>query len=305
MTPAPLAVSTGAFAEQAAAMRTYVEGLQAQICTAVEALEPTARFRSDHWTREGGGGGHTRVLERGAVFEKGAVNSSAVYGELTESFAQKLPGDGRHFFAAGVSLILHPQNPFAPTVHANYRFICHGQKAWVGGGGDLTPHYLFDEDARHFHQVHRAACERIGPGLYERFKQRCDEYFFLKHRGETRGVGGLFFEDPAGLDLTAQQALARSCGDAFVEAYLPIVQRRKDLPFGPEHKRWQELRRGRYVEFNLLYDRGTLFGLETNGRVESILVSMPPVVRFDYDVQPPGPEEARLIEVLRAPRSWA
>jgi coproporphyrinogen III oxidase len=284
-------------------MCAFIEGLQDDICVALEKLDGGS-FREDPWTRPGGGGGRTRVLEEGAIFEKAAVNTSVVHGELEDAFAKRLPGDGRAFFAAGVSLIVHPRNPLAPTAHANFRFIVHGQKAWFGGGSDLTPHYLFDEDARHFHQTFKDACDRHDPAYYPRFKKACDAYFWLKHRGESRGVGGLFFEDMGG-DLEREFAFVKDCGRAFLPAYVPIIERRKDAPHTDAQRRWQELRRGRYVEFNLLYDRGTVFGLETGGRVESILVSLPPLVQWAYDIQPlPGSEEARLLDVLRHPRAW-
>lgn len=285
-------------------MQAFVEALQDTICRAVEAEDGEGRFREDRWERPGGGGGRTRVLAGGRCFEKGGVNVSYVWGELEEGFAQKLGGDGKDFFATGVSLILHPQSPLVPTVHANFRFIQQGQKAWFGGGTDLTPHYLFDEDAQHFHRTLQAVCERHEPGSYLRFKQACDAYFFLPHRGEARGVGGIFFED-TGREPEAEFAFVQDCAQAFLEAYLPIVRRRKGLPFTEAQRRWAEVRRGRYVEFNLVYDRGTLFGLKTNGRVESILVSLPPAVRWVYDLEPvPGSEEARLLEVLRHPRAW-
>ena len=287
-----------------ARMQAFVEGLQQDICRAVEVEDGSGHFGDDRWERPGGGGGRTRVLEEGSVFEKGGVNVSGVWGELNEAFARRLGGDGRDFFATGVSLILHPRSPLVPTVHANFRFIQHGTKAWFGGGADLTPHYLFDEDARHFHRTLREVCERHEVNSYQRFKQACDRYFWLHHREEARGVGGIFFED-TGRDLENEFAFVQDCARAFVPAYLPIVARRKALPYTDAQRSWAELRRGRYVEFNLVHDRGTLFGLQTQGRVESILVSMPPRVRWAYDVQPaPGSEEARLVEVLRNPQDW-
>jgi coproporphyrinogen III oxidase len=211
----------------------------------------------------------------------------------------------RAFFAAGISLIVHPRSPLVPTMHANVRYIVQGGKAWFGGGADLTPYYLFEEDARHFHATLRAACDAHDPAYYPAFKRRCDEYFFLRHRGEARGVGGIFFEDLGG-DLAKEFALVESVGRAIAPAYAPVVERRKAAPWTDAQRAWQEIRRGRYVEFNLLYDRGTAFGLETRGRTESILVSMPPRVRWVYAHEPaPGSEEARLVEVLRAPREWA
>jgi len=285
-------------------MQRFVQGLQDEICRALEQVDGKARFREDPWTREGGGGGRSRVMEEGAVFEKAGVNFSAVHGELSDTFAKRLQGEGNTFFATGVSLVLHPRNPMVPTTHANYRFIVQGPKAWFGGGADLTPYYLFDEDARHFHQTLKAACDRHDASYYPRFKKTCDEYFWLKHRDEARGVGGIFFENIGG-DLERELALVQDCGRAFLPAYLPIVAARKDLPYSPEQRTWQEIRRGRYVEFNLVHDRGTVFGLETRGRTESILMSLPPLVRWVYDHHPaPGSEEARLVEVLRKPREW-
>jgi coproporphyrinogen III oxidase len=288
-----------------ARMEAYVQTLQDEICTALERVEGGTRFREDAWKREGGGGGRTRILEEGAVFEKGGVNTSTVFGELDEQFAKRLQGQGRTFWACGISLVLHPRNPLVPTVHANFRFIVQGAKAWVGGGADLTPYYLFEEDAAHFHRTLKAACDRHDPSYYPAFKEACDRYFFLKHRGETRGVGGIFFEDLK-TDLERELAFLEDAGKAFLPAYLPIVERRKDSDYTPAMREWQEVRRGRYVEFNLLYDRGTVFGLETRGRTESILMSLPPRVSWRYDHQPGlGTPEAQLVDVLRSPRDWA
>ena len=285
-------------------MTEHIGDLQRSICAAIEAEDGGARFREDVWDRPGGGGGRTRVLEGGTVFEKAGVNVSSVWGELEEQFAKRLQGEGRSFFAAGLSLILHPRNPRVPTVHANWRFIQQGGKAWFGGGADLTPYYLYEEDAVHFHRVLREVCERHEPGSYARYKVDCDRYFWIAHRDEARGVGGIFFEN-TGRSLEQEFAFVQDCGRAFLPAYLPIVQRRRDLPYSAEHRRWQLQRRGRYVEFNLVYDRGTVFGLQTRGRTESILVSMPPEVAWAYDVQPePGSEEAKLLAVLRDPRAW-
>lgn len=285
-------------------MSAWTEALQDRICQALEKLDGKARFREDAWTRAGGGGGKTRVLEGGAVLEKAGVNTSTVFGELEEAFARKLQGEGRTFFATGISLVLHPLNPWVPTVHANFRFIQQGGQAWFGGGADLTPYYLVEEDAQHFHRTLKAACDRHGSGLYPKFKKHCDDYFFLPHREERRGIGGLFFENMGG-DLESEFALVKELGESFLPAYLPLAERRCQQPYGAAQRTWQEIRRGRYVEFNLLYDRGTVFGLETKGRTESILMSLPPVVRWNYDARPaPGSEEARLVEVLRQPREW-
>src|SRR6516162_5463924 len=246
-------------------MTEHIGDLQRSICAAIEAEDGGARFREDVWERPGGGGGRTRVLEGGTVFEKAGVNVSSVWGELEEQFAKRLQGEGRSFFAAGLSLILHPRNPRVPTVHANWRFIQQGGKAWFGGGADLTPCYLYEEDAVHFHRALKEVCDRHDPRYYERFKQACDQYFYLKHRGECRGIGGLFFEDMGG-DLDKEFGFVQDCGRAFLPSYLPIIERRRVLGFTPAQRHWQEIRRGRYVEFNLLYDRGTVFGLETGGR---------------------------------------
>jgi coproporphyrinogen III oxidase len=285
-------------------MHAWVTSLQDEICAALERLDGKGRFREDRWTREGGGGGASRVLEDGEVFEKAGVNVSNVYGELEEQFARKLQGEGRHFHAVGISLVLHPKNPHAPTTHANFRHIVQGGKQWFGGGADLTPYYLYEDDARHFHATFKAACDRHDPAYYPKFKKTCDGYFFLRHRGETRGVGGIFFENMGG-DLARELDFVKDVGRAFVPAYLPIVERRMATPYTEAQRAWQEIRRGRYVEFNLLYDRGTVFGLETRGRTESILMSLPPRVRWVYDHHAAaGSEEAKLVAVLEAPREW-
>jgi coproporphyrinogen III oxidase len=283
----------------------YLSGLQDRICAALERADGGTTFREDAWTRPGGGGGRTRVIADGAVFEKGGVNYSAVHGELSPEFARQLPGDGSQFSAVGVSLVLHPRSPLVPTVHANFRAITHGAKAWFGGGGDLTPYYPFKEDVIHFHTLWKRACD-AHPAVadYARMKKECDEYFFLKHRNEPRGIGGIFFDY---MDATeAAFDFVRTAGDAFLDAYLPIVERRKGLAYTSEQRLFQEYRRGRYVEFNLVYDRGTLFGFKTNGRTESILMSLPPVVRFIYNYHPaPGSPEAELTEFWLAPKDWA
>jgi coproporphyrinogen III oxidase len=286
-------------------MRALVESLQDEICRALEEVDGNGRFREDAWDRPGGGGGRSRILEEGAVFEKAGVNVSVVHGELSEEFAKRIPGDGPAFSATGISLVLHPRSPLVPTTHANFRYLEHGSRAWFGGGSDLTPYYLFDEDAAHFHRTFKEACDRHGADRYPRLKKWCDEYFFIRHRGESRGVGGVFFDYLEG-DLEREFLFVQEVARAFLPAYLPIVDRRRSLPYTPEERAWQEIRRGRYVEFNLVYDRGTTFGLETQGRTESILMSLPPRVRWVYDHQPaPGSEEARLVDVLRTPREWA
>jgi coproporphyrinogen III oxidase len=282
----------------------YFRDLQDRIVAALEAIDG-ARFREDSWQREGGGGGRSRVLADGGVFEKAGVNFSDVHGEMSEEFAKQVPGEGRDFTACGVSLVLHPRSPMIPTVHANFRFLTKGERQWFGGGADLTPYYPYREDVIHFHRVLRGACVRHAPLIeYDRLKKWCDDYFYLPHRGEPRGVGGLFFDHLEGDERLF--AFVRDCGDAFLDAYLPIVERRKNEPYTERERLFQEYRRGRYVEFNLIYDRGTLFGLKTGGRTESILMSLPPVVRWRYDYRPePGTREAELYEVYLKPRDWA
>ena len=280
--------------------------LQDTVCAGLEGLDGRRRFQEDAWQRPGGGGGRSRVLSDGGVFEKAGVNFSEVHGEMSEDFARQVPGEGREFTATGVSLVLHPASPLVPTVHANFRFLTKGARQWFGGGADLTPYYPYREDVIHYHRAWKRVCERHGPPVdYRRFKQWCDEYFYLPHRGEARGVGGIFFDYLEG-DFDRLLAFVRDCGHAFLDAYLPIARRRKDEPYTPEQRAFQEYRRGRYVEFNLLYDRGTVFGLKTGGRVESILMSLPPRVRWVYDYRPaPGSREAELTEDYLKPRDWA
>jgi len=282
----------------------YFGVLQNRICAGLENLEGVAKFREDLWQREGGGGGRTRIMTGGAVFEKAGVNFSDVHGELLKEFAQQIPGEGRKFTATGVSLVLHPQNPMVPAVHANFRFLTKGTKEWFGGGSDLTPYYPHREDVIHFHQVWKGVCDRH-PGVadYSRFKKSCDDYFFLPHRGEARGVGGIFFDYLEG-NRENTFAFVRDCGDSFLCAYLPIAKKRMGQAYSHHQKTFQEYRRARYAEFNLLYDRGTIFGLKTGGRIESILMSLPPVVRWEYDYRDePGSPEAELHEFLK-PQDW-
>ena len=291
----------------------FFQELQTDICAALADTDGASTFGADAWQRPGGGGGVARVLEGGAVFEKAGVNWSSVEGELPAELADHMPGQGRTFRAAGISLVIHPRSPLVPTTHANFRCLTKGDALWFGGGADLTPYYLYAEDAIHFHQTLADACD-AHPGVadYDRFKAWCDDYFFLPHRQETRGVGGVFFDYlgakpqkdeplPASEDVFA---FVQAIGRAFVSAYRPIVERRNVEPYGDLERTWQLRRRGRYVEFNLIYDRGTLFGLKTNGRVESILMSLPPQVRWDYDVMAtPGSREAELLSHLR-PIDW-
>jgi coproporphyrinogen III oxidase len=280
----------------------YAAELQERITARLEELDGGS-FREDRWERPGGGGGRTRVLAGGGLFEKAGVNFSEVHGELSEEFAAQLPGEGTAFYATGVSLVLHPQNPRVPAVHMNLRYVEKGGRSWFGGGADLTPSSLVEEDAVHFHAVLREACDRHDAAHYPRFKKWCDEYFFLPHRGETRGIGGIFFDY---LEATpANFAFWREVGNAFLPAYVPIAERRRNEPYGEAERLHQLRRRGRYAEFNLLYDRGTVFGLRTGGRTESILISLPPLTRWDYDASPPpGSPEARLQAVLKTPRDW-
>ena len=294
----------------------YIHGLQDRICQKLEDEDGSARFSEDEWHRPEGGGGKTRVIKNGSVFEKGGVNTSVVSGEVTEAMRNMLKIGGEKWFACGLSLVLHPLNPFVPTVHCNYRmFELYDKKdnlldRWFGGGTDLTPYYLFDDDARHFHQTYKKTCDLFDPALYPLFKKHCDDYFVNTHRdGERRGIGGIFYDYQRADEKKSARFwinFGKGCGDAFIQSYLPIVNRRKNIPFNKEHRYWQEIRRGRYTEFNLVHDRGTLFGLKTNGRTESILMSLPPTVRFEYNHQPvPGSEEHRLLQVCLQPRSWA
>lgn len=287
----------------------FFQELQTDICGALAEADGGKGFSADAWQRPGGGGGVARVLESGALFEKAGVNWSSVDGELPPELADHMPGQGAAFRASGVSLVLHPRSPMVPTTHANFRCLTKGDALWFGGGADLTPYYLEREDAVHFHQTLADVCDRHRPiGDYDRFKAWCDDYFFLPHRNETRGVGGIFFDYLGAkgdvYEPEAMFAFVQDIARAFVSAYLPIAARRQTEPYGDLERAWQLRRRGRYVEFNLIYDRGTLFGLKTNGRVESILMSLPPQVRWDYDVSAtPGSREAELVSHLR-PIDW-
>ncbi|WP_445383467.1 oxygen-dependent coproporphyrinogen oxidase [Robiginitalea sp. IMCC43444] len=292
----------------------YIQQLQDQICSALEAEDGKARFKEDLWQREAGGGGRTRVIEDGAVFEKGGVNISAVHGPLPESMQAYFKVGKVDFYACGLSLVLHPKSPMVPTVHANWRYFemydANGNVVdqWFGGGQDLTPYYLFEEDARHFHAVCKQACDKHHPEFYPEYKKKCDEYFWNHHRAEARGVGGLFFDYCRATDSFSMDnwyEFVTEVGDSFLNAYLPVVKRRKEFPYTEQQLDWQQIRRGRYVEFNLVHDKGTLFGLKTGGRIESILMSLPPQVQWKYDYTPEaGSPEAELVTVLKNPREW-
>ena len=285
----------------------YFKSLQDEISNTLSKIQGLP-YRQDIWKREEGGGGDTRIFLDGDFLEKGGVNFSEVYGKFTPEFAEKIPyGEGLDFYATGISLVLHPKNPFVPTVHANFRYLKRGSAAWYGGGADLTPYYPFEEDAVHFHKTYAIALNAFDKDLYPKFKATCDEYFYLPHRKETRGVGGIFFDyqlEGTLFDNKPVFEMSKACGNAFLDSYLPIVEKRLHLPFTEENKNFQEYRRGRYVEFNLLYDRGTIFGLKTNGRIESILMSLPLKARWEYDYQTkPGSPEAALANYLK-PRDW-
>jgi coproporphyrinogen III oxidase len=293
----------------------FIDDLQDRICAALEGLDGKAAFITDEWEREQGGGGRTRVISGGRVLEKGGVNTSVVWGKVTDTMRTQLKIEGDKWFACGLSLVIHPVNPYVPTTHANWRYFeLYDEKGaicdrWFGGGADLTPYYLFEEDARHFHQSFKTAMDTFGPDYYPRYKKWCDEYFVNKHREhEMRGIGGVFYDhlrpvDDADADRLF--AFQRANGNAFLPAYLPIVERRGAMPYGKKEVEWQEIRRGRYVEFNLIHDRGTLFGLKTNGRTESILMSLPPRARWEYNYQPvEGSPEAILLDACKHPRNW-
>lgn len=292
----------------------YIQQLQNTITSKLEEVDGKAKFRQDLWKRPEGGGGRTRVIENGNVFEKGGVNISAVHGPLPQAMQSYFNVEDVDFFACGLSLVIHPKNPFVPTVHANWRYFEMYDKqgniinSWFGGGQDLTPYFLFDEDAIHFHQTCKTACDKHDAEFYPLFKKQCDEYFWNYHRNEARGVGGLFFDHCKATDSFSMEQwydFVTEVGNSFLEAYVPIVEKRKNIAYTPENRTWQEIRRGRYVEFNLVHDKGTLFGLKTNGRIESILMSLPPHVQWVYDHHPePGSEEERLLKVLAEPKMW-
>lgn len=292
----------------------YIKTLQDTITFQLEKMDGKAIFKEDVWKRPEGGGGRSRILENGEIFEKAGVNISEVFGELPETMQEYFGVKEADFFACGISLVIHPKNPFVPTVHANWRYFelytSRGEivDSWFGGGQDLTPYYLFEEDAIHFHQTCKAVCDRHNPGFYNDFKKKCDMYFYNSHRVENRGIGGLFFDYcKASPEMTMENwyDFVTETGNNFLKSYLPIVEKRREIPFSEKQKTWQEIRRGRYVEFNLIHDKGTLFGLKTNGRIESILMSLPPKVQWVYDHHPEeGSEEEKLIQVLKNPREW-
>lgn len=292
----------------------YIQQLQDRITSKIEEIDGQATFQEDIWKRPEGGGGRTRVITNGNVFEKGGVNISGVHGELPKSMQDYFGVKDADFYACGLSLVLHPKNPMVPTVHANWRYFEMYDKdgtivdQWFGGGQDLTPYYLFEEDAVHFHSVCKKACDKHHANFYPKYKKRCDEYFWNTHRNEARGIGGLFFDyckAEEGMNMGDWYAFVTEVGNSFLESYIPIVIKRKDSDFTKFQRDWQEIRRGRYVEFNLVHDKGTLFGLKTNGRIESILMSLPPRVQWKYDHHPEeGSEEAKLLAVLKIPKDW-
>jgi coproporphyrinogen III oxidase len=293
-----------------------ITSLQYKICTALETIDGNATFKEDVWQREDGGGGSTRVIEQGNVFEKGGVNTSVVHGLVTDVMRQQLNINGHSWFACGLSIVIHPINPFVPTIHCNYRMFELYDEAnniidqWFGGGTDLTPYYVNEEDIIHFHTTYKNICDKFDIGFYETFKKHCDTYFTNKHRNnESRGIGGIFYDyqkPTAEKPVNFWYNFAEACGNGFLETYIPIIESNKHKTYTAANKYWQEIRRGRYVEFNLVHDRGTLFGLKTNGRTESILMSLPPTVRFDYMYEPDvNTEEYKLLEIVRNPKNWA
>ena len=296
-------------------MSEMVHRIQDIICDELKKIDGV-NYREDNWERDEGGGGRSRVFSNGKVFEKAGVNVSVVHGTLSKQAAEnmggghELQGSDLDFFATGISLVLHPHNPMAPTVHANYRYFERGEGKkkgswWFGGGADLTPSYLFEEDAIHFHSTLKDVCDRHEVANYDSYKKWCDDYFFIKHRDERRGVGGIFFDDLNGGSKEECYSFVADAASCFLDSYLPILDKRKDMEFSEENKEWQQIRRGRYVEFNLVYDRGTTFGLTTNGRIESILMSLPLTSRWEYCHEvPSGSREDNLLRVLREPVNW-
>ncbi|MEJ6734565.1 MAG: oxygen-dependent coproporphyrinogen oxidase [Flavobacteriales bacterium] len=292
----------------------HIFKLQDKICQELENIDAKAKFKEDKWEREEGGGGKTRIIRNGNLIEKGGVNTSVVYGELPDLFKKKFKTEEATFYACGISLVIHPFSPKIPTVHANWRYFemydknNKLQSSWFGGGSDLTPYYLDDDDARHFHQTNKDACDLHHQEYYPTFKKACDEYFYNSHRQESRGIGGIFFDylkEDKQFSMNDRLNFAISSSNSFLDAYLPIVKKHEKENYSEEQKVWQEIRRGRYVEFNLLHDRGTHFGIKTNGRTESILMSLPSTVRWEYNHHPEaGSEEEKLIKVLKHPKDW-
>ncbi|NCO64317.1 MAG: oxygen-dependent coproporphyrinogen oxidase [Flavobacteriales bacterium] len=292
----------------------YIHSLQDTITSKLEKVDGKASFKEDIWERPEGGGGRTRVIENGNVFEKGGVNISGVHGKLPKSMQAYFNVGDVDFFACGLSLVIHPKSPMVPTVHANWRYFEMYDEngnvvdSWFGGGQDLTPYYLFEDDAIHFHKTCKTACDRHNANFYKDYKKRCDDYFYNAHREEARGIGGLFFDYCKATETMSMEDwhhFVTDVGNSFLEAYVPIVEKRKDLPYTDTQRTWQEIRRGRYVEFNLVHDKGTLFGLKTNGRIESILMSLPPHVQWVYDHHPEkGSDEEKLLNVLKNPVDW-
>lgn len=293
-------------------IKSYLLQLQDKICTDLEEVDGKQKFITDEWQREQGGGGRTRVMGNGAVIEKGGVNFSHVFGDSmpASATAHRPELAGRNFQAMGVSLVIHPSNPYAPTSHMNVRFFIaekegHDPVWWFGGGFDLTPYYGFEQDCIHWHQISKQACAPLGENAYPEYKKWCDDYFFIKHRNEARGIGGLFFDDLNEPDFATAFEFTQSVGNHYTKGIIPILEKRKNTPFGEKEKAFQKIRRGRYVEFNLVYDRGTLFGLQTGGRTESILMSLPSDVGWEYNHQvEPGSEEAKLTDYYLKPRDW-
>ncbi|AAQ00781.1 MULTISPECIES: oxygen-dependent coproporphyrinogen oxidase [Prochlorococcus] len=313
-------------------VKSFLTGLQDDICKGLENIDGEGTFQEESWERPEGGGGRSRVMREGRIFEQGGVNFSEVHGEeLPPSILNQRPeAKGHKWFATGTSMVLHPRNPYIPTVHLNYRYFEAGPVWWFGGGADLTPYYPYLKDTRHFHKIHQEACDSINPKLHKVFKPWCDEYFFLKHRNESRGVGGIFFDyqdgsgklykgqNPNGLSSIASKelgeyklswedlfSLAKACGNAFLPSYIPIIEKRHNQTFSDRERNFQLYRRGRYVEFNLVWDRGTIFGLQTNGRTESILMSLPPLARWEYGFKaPPESRESLLTDVFTKPQEW-
>ena len=292
------------FSDQFLAMEAYINELQDRICAGLESVESGATFQEDIWKRPEGGGGRTRIIQNGNVFEKGGVNISSVYGKMPESIASHMKTEPMNFAACGLSLVIHPNSPKVPTIHMNVRYFeMENGQFWFGGGIDLTPYFPYEKDFTHFHSVMKQACNQVIPGSYEAYKKQCDDYFYIKHRNEMRGIGGIFFDYHKN-NFNTHFALVKSVGDSFLESYLPIVKTRFEEAYSEDDKQFQLVRRGRYVEFNLIYDRGTLFGLKTNGRVESILMSLPKNVQFLYDWTPKeGSEHEKMLAYFQ-PKEW-